>query len=395
MAIYSCNHSSVGKSTHAPGTAAAHIRYITRPEAKAQVLAQRMPVDRHQARAWLNEQEISSRKNERMIDKVLGALPRELSHAQQDELVRGFAEHLTQSRAPWLAAIHRTGKDATNPHMHLVIRDRDPETGKKVAQLSSKGSTEQIRQGWELHVNRALERAGREERVDRRSLKAQGIEHAPTIHVGPRVKAMEAKGYKPQRTAAIEHQPVGGALEKAKKTRRMEDYRRVTRMAYNAQIRPLRAFVRSDGVQVPKQAKGPQTSFYASEKAMYEQEWRNAQQRLQARGLRKLVRNITGRTQRDRDALEASERKLTIIRAQEAAQRAELHRQRAEAYRKSLEQKLRRTLRAAKEQQNTKQLSAREGFGRAGKTQERDQLRQRREQSRSRGHDRGGPSLER
>src|SRR3546814_15584260 len=43
VAIYSCNLKSIGRTTHAPGTAGAHIRYISRPEAHPVILSADMP----------------------------------------------------------------------------------------------------------------------------------------------------------------------------------------------------------------------------------------------------------------------------------------------------------------------------------------------------------------
>ena len=42
--------------------------------------------------------------------------------------------------------------------------------------------------------NAALEKAGREERIDMRSFERQGIELAPTVHLGPAASALEKKG---------------------------------------------------------------------------------------------------------------------------------------------------------------------------------------------------------
>ena len=197
MAIYSLNHSSIGRSTHAAGTAGAHVGYITRSGACLSVMAERMPLAEAgqrggEARTWLDAQEAADRKNGRVIDKVMLALPRELTAEQQAALVRSFAEEVTLGRAPWLAAIHQDHPE--NPHCHLVIRDKDPETGKRVVGLSEKGSTERLREAWEVAANLALEKAGREERIDRRSLKDQGVEREATIHVGPQAAAMERQG---------------------------------------------------------------------------------------------------------------------------------------------------------------------------------------------------------
>lgn len=199
MAIYSLHHQPIGKSTQArPHTSAAHVRYITRPSAASHIEAARMPAKPREAAAFMVGAENGDRKNARVSDKLTLALPRELDGQQRAELVRGYAEDITQGRAPWLAAFHDQGKDAHNPHAHLLVRDRDPATGKRVAGLSEMGSTERLRTLWEDHANRALERAGRQERIDRRTLQAQGIERAPTVHEGPKSQQMERRGARPE-----------------------------------------------------------------------------------------------------------------------------------------------------------------------------------------------------
>lgn len=146
-----------------------------------------------EARAWLDQQEEADRKNARVIDKVTIALPRELDAVQRVELVRAFAAEVTQGRVPWLAAVHDQGKDAENPHAHVVLRDRDLETGKMALRMSQSGSTEMLRETWERVCNAALERAGVDERIDRRTLEAQGIEREPTKHIGPQALQIEAR----------------------------------------------------------------------------------------------------------------------------------------------------------------------------------------------------------
>lgn len=206
LAIYSLNHRSIGKSTHAPGTAGAHVDYITRDSAARIVLSQHMPSHRHEAHAWLDQAETSDRKNGRVCDKVMLALPRELSPEERAELVRDFARQVGQGKAPWLAAIHDEGADAQNPHAHLVIRDKDPETGKRVAGLSEKGSTERLRELWEATANAHLQRAGHTARIDRRTLAAQGIDRKAQIHVGPRANAMAEQGKTPVSKIRKDHQ---------------------------------------------------------------------------------------------------------------------------------------------------------------------------------------------
>lgn len=210
MAIYSLHHTPVGKSTQAqPYTAAAHIRYITRKNALSAIRQARFPARTPREVAdYLRACEDRDRKNARVMDKVMLALPRELNEAQRIALVREFAEHVTKGRAPWLAAFHAKGKDARNPHCHLVIRDRDPATNKRVIGTSEIGSTERLRQQWEDYANKSLREAGRKERIDRRTLEAQGVSREPTIHEGPQSQAMDRRGAQPKsRSRRLRNRP--------------------------------------------------------------------------------------------------------------------------------------------------------------------------------------------
>jgi hypothetical protein len=184
MAIFSLHHSFVGRSTHPAGAASAYARYMTRNETCTVILGERMPLDK-QVYAWLDDQEKNDRKNARVVDRVVVALPSELSREQNIELLQAYGERLTEGRASWMAAIHDGPGDIDNPHAHIIFRDRDIETGRRVMLTSEAGSTQRLRQAWEEEVNLALERAGRDERVDRRSLADQGIDREPQLHVGP------------------------------------------------------------------------------------------------------------------------------------------------------------------------------------------------------------------
>lgn len=240
MAIYSLHHSAIGKAGQKqPHTAAAHVRYITRARALTRVEGARMPTEQKDAVAFLVQGEDSDRANARVIDKVMLALPRELNAEQRVALVRAYAESVTQGRASWLAAFHEAEKDAENPHVHLVIRDRDPETGRRVAMLSEKGSTERLRLLWEKHANQALEQARRPERIDRRTLEAQGIKRKPTIHEGVRARRARRRG---RTLRSRTRQMPNAALAKSRS--RAVDYPRIdrgqTREAYNEGVRGRR-----------------------------------------------------------------------------------------------------------------------------------------------------------
>lgn len=194
MAIFSLHQSPVGRTTHPAGAASGYARYVTRNEACTVILGERMPLDRS-VYAWLDKEEQNDRKNARVIDRVTVALPSELTRDQNIQLLEAYGERMSQARAPWMAAIHDGPGDADNPHAHLIFRDRDAETGRRVMMTSEPGSTERFRQAWEEEVNRALERTGHEIRVDRRSLEAQGIDREPQIHVGAAAQALAERGH--------------------------------------------------------------------------------------------------------------------------------------------------------------------------------------------------------
>lgn len=208
VAIYSCNLASIGKATHAEGTAGAHLTYIGRDTAEPVILCEHMPADPSQARTWMDRQERGDRANARLGDKIRLALPRELTPAERAGLVRDFVTDLGGGRVPWFAGIHQTGEDRGNPHAHVFIRDRDIDTGRRVLRLSDSSRDRQkaglepkavdwVRERWEHACNAALAQAGHEARIDRRTLAAQGLDREATIHIGPRAQHIENNVQRP------------------------------------------------------------------------------------------------------------------------------------------------------------------------------------------------------
>ena len=161
------------------------------------------------------------RANGSLFREITFALPKELNGGQRRELASGFAAGLTEGeRLPYTLAIHRGGPDGENPHAHLMISERAndgierdaaqwfrrynakaPEKGgaKKSRTMMSREWVKDTREAWERAANKALERAGRGERIDHRSLaerrdvaeRAGDLEQAaelsrkPNVHLGP------------------------------------------------------------------------------------------------------------------------------------------------------------------------------------------------------------------
>lgn len=202
MAIYSFNVSSIGKATHAAGTAGAHLAYIGRADASPTILANNIPADAVAARSWMDRAERGDRVNARLGDKLRVALPRELSLDERSDLVRDFMAQIGGDRVSWFAGIHQSGDDKHNPHVHIFVRDRDHETGRRVLKLSDSArdrakaglepkAVDWLRERWETICNAHLEKAGVAARIDRRTLEAQNIDRVPTIHLGPRGQVIE------------------------------------------------------------------------------------------------------------------------------------------------------------------------------------------------------------
>jgi len=163
--------------------------------------------------------DLYERSNGRLFKEVEFSLPIELTLKQQRELVAEFAAHLTAGeKLPFTLAIHAGG--GTNPHCHLMISERindgierpaeqwfrryngpDKEGGaQKSESLKPKDWLMNTRKEWADFANAALKKAGFDDvSIDHRTLKAQGIERLPTIHLGANVIEMEAKGIRTAR----------------------------------------------------------------------------------------------------------------------------------------------------------------------------------------------------
>jgi len=110
------------------------------------------------------------------------------------------AEQFTSRGMVADVAIHRG--DEGNPHAHvmLTMRPLDGDRfGPKEREWNSTETLQGWREAWSVHANRELERDGREERIDHRSHEARGIEREPTVHEGPNVREMEARGIRTER----------------------------------------------------------------------------------------------------------------------------------------------------------------------------------------------------
>lgn len=218
MAIF---HLSVKSGSRGAGqSACAHGAYIAREgkyaaraarEGELHVAHGNLPAfAANDAQAFWHAADQHERANGRLWTELEISLPRELSAAEQIELVEAFRDRALGTRHPYSLAIHnpRTLDNAAdNPHVHLMLSERviDERTQQLPAEVFFKrnGATkdrgwndqakvQQLRELWEEMANQALERAGQDARIDRRSLKDQGIARPAEPKLGHAAQEMRA-----------------------------------------------------------------------------------------------------------------------------------------------------------------------------------------------------------
>jgi Ti-type conjugative transfer relaxase TraA len=193
--------------------------------------------DRASAELWNKVEAHEKRKDARLSREVQIALPAELTLDQNIALVRSFVTEQLASRgmvADW--SIH-FGKNE-NVHAHIMLTMRplteegfgakktaviDPKTGEAKRDKrghiqyqfgSGWGSSEDvaaIREAWADYANLHLMQAGHGVRIDHRSYEAQGIELAPTVHIGVHAQHMNERGKPAERKADFEAARAEGA----------------------------------------------------------------------------------------------------------------------------------------------------------------------------------------
>lgn len=166
------------------------------------------------ATLWNAAEAAERRKDGVPAKEVEIALPDELDAAQRQELAETFSRSLAERYGCAVdLCIHEPSKegDQRNHHAHVMFTTRVFRGGqlaekidlelaerdrKKKGLVTRRQEVTELRHHFAELVNKALERAGRPERVDARSFKDQGRaeDDEPTIHKGPAVTAMERRG---------------------------------------------------------------------------------------------------------------------------------------------------------------------------------------------------------
>jgi ATP-dependent exoDNAse (exonuclease V) alpha subunit len=171
---------------------------------------------KERANLWNLAESTETRKNARVAREYLVALPVELSPQQRLGLVKGFSQELSDRYGFAVdVAIHAPrefpGSDPRNFHAHLLTTTREV----TIEGLGAKTTLElndnirharglgpainellHVRSRWATVANEAMREAQIGERIDHRSLDAQGIDREPRPHIPRAAFEMERHGYR-------------------------------------------------------------------------------------------------------------------------------------------------------------------------------------------------------
>ncbi|MBQ7447559.1 MAG: MobA/MobL family protein [Eubacterium sp.] len=175
---------------------------------------------------WNSVEAAEPNWNSQLARRLEIALPIELSMEQRIVLLREYImEQFVEKGMIADLAVHDPDPPGHNPHAHVMLTMRPmdehgrwlpkskkeyelDEDGNRIRDSNGKwktykvfttdwddhGNAEKWRHAWEVKQNEHLKRASRPERIDMRSYKRQGLDLIPTVHLGPAVTAMEARG---------------------------------------------------------------------------------------------------------------------------------------------------------------------------------------------------------
>jgi hypothetical protein len=283
---------------------------------------------------WNAAEVAEKRKDARVARDHEVAIPKELTYAQGVELVRDFSQDLVDRHGVAVDfAIHKddpktwdgTEKGWQGYHAHILSTTRvlgregfgekaDPElsNAKRQAKGLCSGPDEiaEVRYRWEVLANKHLELAGQEKRIDARSLKEQGIDREPTIHLGPGVTGLERRGI-PSQLGDLNREILGGRTQ-------VEQIRVGELGNSHARAEPTRQYVDVPLEAPPAAAQGKDDQVDGSQAVAALVEARHARlQRLMAKSERREERRE--RTQRELEKASPSTFKGTLAGWQEKA----------------------------------------------------------------------------
>jgi len=188
-AYFRLEHSAVNRARQGWGYLAAHANYAANARKCSQIIHVNGADNRYAIQNLIAAHEYSlTRKNARVADKILLSLPKELSEEHRFEAVRRYLNSITfGGRTRAIAFYH--SDHAHNPHAHVILLDRDVQSGQPVAMMGANrqnrlkagleaNATEWLRMTWETDCNSVFSDFGYGLEVDRRSNFERGLDEA-------------------------------------------------------------------------------------------------------------------------------------------------------------------------------------------------------------------------
>ena len=269
------------------------------------------------AQLWNAVEAAERRRDAQLAREVQLSLPHELTDDQRRDLVRSFVSEQFVARGMVAdLAIHEPNAagDERNHHAHVMLTMRElagDGFGKKARDWNSTEQLAHWREAWAHHQNRALERHGHAARVDHRSFEAQGIDREPSAHLGPVASDMERKG-KASRIGNENRQAANNNAERARDhiaaARIASDRARFETWAAEkkAELANAQTLTALDLDQKhDRQKTDLETRIerdYGQAKATVQAEIATLDRRLEAKGVRKLLRTVFGQSRTDKQA---------------------------------------------------------------------------------------------
>jgi hypothetical protein len=187
-AYFRLEHRSFNREDWGYGRVAEHAHYAANQNKRGFTIGFNIP-DFHtseQAREYIKSVEmLNTRKNGHLGDTLVVCLPHQLSTEHRQQLVGRFLWKISMRGRTYARAWEHVDKQH-NPHVHIVLIDRDITTNKSLAKLSANrtnraklgfepNATEWLRMQWEEAGNEVFHENGYDLYFDRRSNLEKGL----------------------------------------------------------------------------------------------------------------------------------------------------------------------------------------------------------------------------
>ena len=301
------------------------------------------------AQLWNAVEAVERRGDAQLAREIQLSLPHELDQVQRKALLLDFVQEQFVNQGMIAdVAIHEPsghGGDDRNHHAHVMLTMRELTSdgfGKKNRGWNSPDNLTNWREQWAHHQNRQLERHGHQARVDHRSYEAQGVDREPTQHLGPTANDMEKKGKRSrigdenrereernQLRAQMYAEQFKVQAEISRRQSNFEKWRdhkqqELQEREAAADLQKLDLSQKHDRQRGRLERELADT--YGTPKATIKAELETIERKLQAKGVRKVLRDVFGKTRHDSTHREDLAATLRSMEQRENEQRNKLER---------------------------------------------------------------------